>query len=144
MSGKYGTQLSLYSPYSPPFPLQIGLGAGSHFYVLVGGKDVTSSLEASNGTYDGGGVQLSATTNQSISCYLPSGVGVSVNMSHSVLCFVLSLPAQFRGKTLGLLGNYNGNMTDEFIPRGAMVSLPDRISDKDLHWRFAQTCESPI
>eukprot|EP00731_Ephydatia_muelleri_P009511 Em0005g97a len=121
-------------------PLQIGRGVDNHFYVLVGGKNITSSLGAANGSYDGGGgVQLSAATNQSISCFLSSGVGVSVNVSHGVLCFVLSLPAQYRGKTLGLLGNYNGNMSDEFIARGATAPLPDGIGDRALHWRFAQT-----
>ncbi|KAH3701354.1 hypothetical protein DPMN_076339 [Dreissena polymorpha] len=43
-------------------------------------------------------------------------------------------------KTVGLLGNYNDNDTDDFIPRGANTSL-SRPSERQIFEKFGSTCK---
>ena len=55
---------------------------------------------------------------------------------------IVSLPSNFKGQTRGLMGNYNGDTSDDLIPRSRGGDpLPVNASLETLHWDFGITCE---
>ena len=52
-----------------------------------------------------------------------------------------SLPESARGRTQGLMGNYNGNDSDDFIPRDASEPLPVSSTLEEIHNQFGVSCE---
>ena len=55
---------------------------------------------------------------------------------------IVSLPSSYRNKTRGLMGNYNGDKSDDLIPRGENESLPLDSNLQDIHEQFGMTCEN--
>ena len=55
---------------------------------------------------------------------------------------IVSLPSSYRNKTRGLMGNYNGDKSDDLIPRGENKSLPLDSNLQDIHEQFGMTCEN--
>ena len=76
-----------------------------------------------------------------MSSITPAGVSITIKITNGALSFVLIVPPSWKGLTNGLMGNFNGNKSDEFIPRKQVMPLPDAISDRNLHWMFAQKCK---
>ena len=106
-------------------------------------EDVSIHLLNVSDTYTetGGRVTLTRRAESSLVAVFANGVGVMVNVTAGIPNFVLSLPPSFKGQTRGLLGNFNGNKTDEFLPRNeAGGALSDAISDQEIHVLFGQTC----
>ena len=67
------------------------------------------------------------------------GISVTVTLLSGLLNVVASLPQQFMGQTQGLLGNFNGNSTDDFIhPNGTLLN--NDASDRMIH-DFGLTCK---
>ena len=54
---------------------------------------------------------------------------------------IVSLPDNFQGKTSGLMGNYNGDTSDDLIPQSGGDPLQLNTSLETLHWDFGVTCE---
>ena len=77
----------------------------------------------------------------SISCVFSNGISIVISAVQGVLNIVTIVPPSWKGSTKGLLGNYNGNKNDDFVPRGTDKSLPGTITDRSIHFQFAQTCE---
>ena len=66
------------------------------------------------------------------------GISVTVTLLSGLLNVVASLPPEFMGQTQGLLGNFNGNATDDFIyPNGTVLN--NDASDRMIH-DFGLTC----
>ena len=71
-----------------------------------------------------------------------NGISVTVTLLSGLLNVVAVLPQDFMGLTQGLLGNFNGNATDDFIyPNGTM--LDNDASDRMIH-DFGLTCKFSI
>ena len=106
--------------------------------------DITGFLSQVNGTYNdsNGGtvVELTREKDSVIIATFSNGVGCTFTKTAGILDFVLSLPRTFVGQTRGLLGNNNGDKTDEFIIRGATHHLPDNISDANI-FLFGKSCK---
>lgn len=68
-----------------------------------------------------------------------NGIGVAIQLYAGYLNFYVQLPSIYMGTTMGLLGNGNGNMSDEFIFRNGTV-LGDFASDREIH-QFCQSCK---
>ena len=106
--------------------------------------DITGLLAQVNGTYNdsNGGtvVELTREKDSVIIATFSNGVGCTFTKTAGILDFVLSLPRTFMGQTRGLLGNNNGDKTDEFIIRGATHHLPDNISDANI-FSFGKSCK---
>ena len=69
-----------------------------------------------------------------------NGISITVSLLSGLLDIVAVLPRNFMGLTQGLLGNFNGNNTDDFIyPNGTL--LDNDASDSMIHG-FGQTCKS--
>ena len=69
----------------------------------------------------------------------PCGIGLTIRVSSGILSFVLTVPEELNGTAQGLVGNFNGNDTDDFIyPNGTVLS--DEASDREIH-HFGQACK---
>ena len=106
-------------------------------------ENITEFLAQVNGTYNTsrGDMQaeLSREEKDTIIAAFSNGVGCLFSKTAGILNFVLSLPPSFMGQTRGLLGNNNGDKTDEFIKRGTINSMPDNLTDEQI-FSFGQTC----
>ncbi len=72
----------------------------------------------------------------------PCGIGLTTRVSSGILSFVLTVPEELNGTTKGLVGNFNRNITDDFMyPNGTVLS--DGASDREIH-EFGQTCKKSI
>ena len=106
--------------------------------------NITKFLAQVNGTYNdsngGIAVELVREKDSVIIATFSNGVGCTFTKTAGILDFVLSLPRTFMGQTRGLLGNNNGDKTDEFIIRGTTHHLSDNISDADI-FSFGKSCK---
>ena len=107
-----------------------------------GAENITNTLATINDTYKStnGKVELIRQAQDSILAVFSNGVGITINVTAGIPNFVLSLPSSFKNQTRGLLGNYNGDKMDDFIPRNQDNALSDSILDQDIHKMFGQTC----
>ncbi|XP_059152070.1 uncharacterized protein LOC131938174 [Physella acuta] len=65
------------------------------------------------------------------------GVTIQVHVAVRSLTIVTEVPIDLQGETKGLLGNFNGNMTDEFIlPDGVVLSA--NLTERELFQQFSQ------
>ncbi|XP_059150257.1 fibrillin-1-like isoform X2 [Physella acuta] len=73
----------------------------------------------------------------------PCGVTVKVAVSLKSLEVELDVDQYIRNKTAGLFGNFNGDITDEFVlPNGTM--LPANITEQQIFYQFAKYWEVTI
>ena len=127
------------------FHLQIELISNNRFYISVDGKNISFLLQDANSTYSDENVEIFQNEDNSITCAMPTiGFGITVSSSEGAMSFVLQVPASWQGYTSGLQGNYNGNKSDDFIPRGRKAAISDGESDRNIHFEFAQTCMSKL
>ena len=71
-----------------------------------------------------------------------SGAYVEVREENGALSsVVVAVPSSFRGKTRGLMGTYNGNTSDDLVPRFAATSLPPNASIQEIHEQFGVACK---
>ncbi|KAH9523896.1 hypothetical protein Btru_047344, partial [Bulinus truncatus] len=68
----------------------------------------------------------------------PCGVSITVHVAFKSLVIEVNVPISFRNKTKGLLGNFNGNKSDEFtLPNGTVLSA--NLSERQIYQQFAPT-----
>lgn len=53
----------------------------------------------------------------------------------------IGLPNTYKNKTIGLLGNFNGDDKDDFRPRDAVNALPESVNESVIFHDFGQTCK---
>ncbi|XP_059175578.1 mucin-like protein [Physella acuta] len=70
--------------------------------------------------------------NGALEVSLPESIGMTVTLVNELLEFSLTLDKKYQKMTTGLLGNFNGDKTDDFIcPNGTQLS--DDSSEKQLY-----------
>ena len=108
----------------------------------MNGTELTGSFLSSNGTTscDSNTVDVNRTSDTSLEVTFISGVAVDVNLRVGLLSFVVKLPDQFMGQAKGLLGNLDGNATNDFVYRNGTM-IPDSSSDREIHG-FGQSCKN--
>ena len=80
--------------------------------------------------------------NDTISAFFTSGVYFEVKEENNIISVVIvSLPVVFRGKTSGLMGNFNGDTSDDLTPKGGGEPIPLNSSLEVIHEQFGITCE---
>lgn len=91
---------------------------------------------------DFGGVTITKNEN-TLSARFDSGAFVEVREENGFLSTVLvSLPTIWRGQLRGLMGNYNGDISDDLSPRESSGdTLPLDSNLMDIHNEFGITCE---
>ena len=79
--------------------------------------------------------------NDAIAAFFASGAYFEVKEENNIISVVLvGLPVAFRGKTSGLMGNFNGDTSDDLTPKGG-VPIPLNSSLEVIHEQFGITCE---
>ena len=77
---------------------------------------------------------------------LANGISVEVQsnprLQYQYLSVRVNLPSAFGGLTTGLFGNFNGNISDEFIFRNGTM-LSNQATDAEVH-EFSQSCKDYI
>ena len=90
------------------------------------------------------GVTIVDQGNNTYGAVFSSGAYVEVREENGTLSSVIvAVPSSFRGKTRGLMGTYNGNTSDDLIPRFGASPLPPNPSIREIHEHFGITCELP-
>ncbi len=84
-------------------------------------------------------MQITRTQDDEVESSFSNGVTVTVKVTAGIPNFVFSLPVEFQSTTVGLLGNYNGDETDDFVSRNGTV-LSDDSTDAEIHV-FGQSCK---
>ena len=80
--------------------------------------------------------------NRTIVATFSSGAFLKVQEENGIISLlIVSLPSSYQNKTRGLMGNYNGDKSDDLIPRGATESLSLDSTLQDIHAKFGVTCK---
>ena len=108
--------------------------------LLYDGIDITQNVTDVNDTFSGDGVEIIRTDADSVLSAFSNGLAISISLSLlGMLNIVVNLPVEYNSLTQGLMGNFNGNSSDDFIfSNGTM--LDDGASDSVIH-SFGQSCK---
>ena len=88
------------------------------------------------------GVAVTQQVNGTVTLSFAGGYFMEVGGENDILSLIkVTLPEEERGRTQGLLGNYNGNASDDLIPRSASEPLPVDSSLEEIHTQFGISCE---
>ena len=110
--------------------------------VLVNGEQVDFG-DMTEQEFDDVTVEIGA--NQSVLVSFASGAFVEVRVANNIIStMVVSLPTAMQGLTRGLMGNYNGNLTDDLQPKNESVTLSLNSSLEVIYYSFGVTCEFTI
>ena len=83
--------------------------------------------------------------NNTISATFSNGAFLQVQEQNGFIAvLIVSLPNSFVNKTKGLMGVFNGNISDEFTPRKSDTPLPLNSTLEQIHKDFGITCESVL
>ena len=122
--------------------LQIRVAENGYLEVLLNGSNITDEITNSSSNLNSFvDIQRTSEMNR-IESTFSNGISITVSLLSGVLNIVVVLPQDFMGLTQGLLGNFNGNDTDDFIYSNGTL-LDNDASDSMIH-DFGQTCESLI
>ena len=103
------------------------------------GENITDNIAYVNDTYFDLGVNIFRSTENSITTVFSVGVSIIISVAAGIPDFVLTIPQQYRNQSRGLLGNFNGNDTDDFVFRNGTL-LRNNASDFEIH-QFGQSCK---
>ena len=108
--------------------------------ILHNGIDISDNVTNINDTFSDNIVDVTRTESNTILSAFSNGLAVAVSASlHGMLNIIVNLPVEYNSLTQGLMGNFNGNITDDFIfSNGTM--LDDGAADSIIH-EFGQSCE---
>ncbi len=88
------------------------------------------------------GVIINKHDNRTVSVSFSSGTTIQVTEDSGFLSVLtVSLHESYRGLTAGLLGNYNGDPTDDLVARMEMTPISTESSVNDIHEKFGSTCK---
>ena len=69
------------------------------------------------------------------------GSNIEIRVNNGIISVMLvTLPNRYRSLTRGLMGNYNGNPSDDFIAKGTTASISIDSDDEEI-FTFGNTCK---
>ena len=81
-------------------------------------------------------------TENSISALFSSGVHIDIKVENGIISILsITLPQTYKSKTTGLMGNYNGDPTDDLLPRGKVEPISSSSDVEEIHKNFGVTCK---
>ena len=87
-------------------------------------------------------VTLSHKSNNTMSASFSSGATITITGRNQIITdIVVTLPDNFRHTTGGLLGQFNGDPSDDLLPRNNSIPLPLNASLETIHYNFGLTCK---
>ena len=106
----------------------------NRFLVQINSFDISRNLENVTDSYrtPSLSVKIIRDTANSIVTHFSNGVSVTITEAAGLPNFVLRLPKSFQEATQGLLGNFDGDITNDFVyPDGNVIA--DDSSDRQKH-----------
>ena len=80
--------------------------------------------------------------NSTVVATFTSGVSVELKAHNGIISLMLvSLPSYLKGHTKGLMGNFNGDPSDDLLPKFGMEPLKPEASIEEIHKFFGMTCK---
>ena len=71
-----------------------------------------------------------------------SGIYMEIKAENGIISqYIIVLPESFMSTTSGLLGNYNGEQSDDLMPRNESAVIPVDSSLEDIHNNFGISCK---
>ena len=112
--------------------------------IFVNGNDVTAELSTATGSvfYASGTADINQLSATELEVSFVSGIGVAVKLKGGMLSFIVKLSETFRGKAQGLLGNFDGDSTNEFVYKNR-TRISESSTDREIH-NFGQSCEKHL
>ena len=102
------------------------------------GTIVDSQLGYINATVASEDLEITRDSNKSYVIAFSSGISATVTFE-VLPSFILNLPASLQGKPSGLLGNFDGNVTNDFTyPNGTIINI--NSTDREIH-EYGKTCK---
>lgn len=87
-------------------------------------------------------VTLEDKGNATVVASFSKGTTVELRVDNGIISVMLvSLPPNQKGKTRGLMGNFNGDPNNDLLPRNGSSPLPPDSSMEQIHYLFGITCE---
>ena len=119
--------------------IQRPMDAGVNFIVQYNRVDISINVTNINDSFIDVNIYVTRTAENTVLSVFPNGVSISVSVNGDLPNIVVSLPQDLRGQTRGLLGNFNGNDTDDFFFfNGTMLSSD--ASEREI-FDFGQSCK---
>ncbi|PVD36016.1 hypothetical protein C0Q70_02986 [Pomacea canaliculata] len=118
--------------------LQIDPNTNTTLIVYVNGTDYTTrfSQEGNNFTVDNDDVMLTRDNDTCVVSF-PSGISLQIYIRMKALVIGIAMPRNFQNLTKGLLGNFNGDRTDDFIlPSGEQLN--NSLSERQIFNLFGR------
>ena len=112
--------------------------------VLINGSDISVNLTTVNSIIRYDSVFLKRVADDTVRVVFSNDVAVNVTLRVGLLSFVVLVPQTLLNNTVvsGLLGNIDGDTTNEFVYRNG-TELSDDTTDRILH-TFGQSCNKLI
>ena len=87
-------------------------------------------------------VTVSDNGNGTLAADFTSGNSIQVTERNGIISDILiTISNKYFNRTRGLLGQFNGDTTDDLRPANSSVSLPLDSSPEMIHYQFGLTCE---
>ena len=81
-------------------------------------------------------------TNNAITALFSSGVNIEVKVENGIISVLsATLPLIYKFKTTGLMGNYNGDPSDDLLPSGREEPISPSSDVEEIHKKFGVTCK---
>ena len=111
----------------------------SQIVVFVDGGEVDFS-SLTEQTFDN--VTVAYLGNDTYSATFSSGAYLEIREENEIFSvLIVNLPQEFMEKnTRGLMGSFNGNTSDDLLPKLGQVALPLTASLQEIHEQFGITC----
>ena len=80
--------------------------------------------------------------NNSVSAFFKDGAKMEIKAENGIISVMLiTLPDFLKGRTQGLMGNFNGDSSDDLIPKSASKAISANSSLEDIHNIFGLSCK---
>ena len=80
--------------------------------------------------------------NNTIAALFSCGAYVEAKEENGIISVLLvGLSGTFSGETRGLMGNFNGDTSDDLVPKNSTAALPTDSSLQEIHENFGVTCK---
>ncbi|CAL1533923.1 unnamed protein product, partial [Lymnaea stagnalis] len=120
---------------------------GTGMVILANGADITTEFYADErfNTSNTDGVKVSRKESQNKTIVVgmfPCTISIEVYVGIKNLEFSINIPTDFKNQTKGLLGNFNGDKTDDFVlPDGTILTATQTDTERKIFENFGRQWE---
>ena len=74
--------------------------------------------------------------------FIFSGIQLNIQVKTRQLTLSATVPDEFKGDVTGLMGNFDGDKTNEYIlPNGTILDSDDTDTERKIYNTFGQKCK---